>query len=154
MGSTFVSADLEHKRGFWMRDGVLELFLRFLVLHIEDPHDKNPSELIREIRDQWLLASRGYFTGCVPVMLEDFVSTEEGRGIVLHALEEFGRVLARSEPIDPHTLNLMGMSGTFSGEVEVERLRIVNQAFIDLVEGRIGYDPSDTSFMPGSRKLE
>lgn len=34
MGSTLVYIG---ERGFWMRDGILELWLRFLALHIEDP---------------------------------------------------------------------------------------------------------------------
>ena len=56
-----------------MRDGMLELFLRLLALHLEDPVRQQP-HVVRKIRDNWLLASRGYFGGCVPTNLEESVS--------------------------------------------------------------------------------
>ena len=36
MGRTFVGIG-EPRRGYWIRDSVLELWLRFLALHVEDP---------------------------------------------------------------------------------------------------------------------
>lgn len=76
MGTSFVGIG-EPRRGFWMSDGVLELWLRFLALHVEDPVESGSLET--RIRDQWLLASRGFFGGCVPVGLEEAVSTPRGR---------------------------------------------------------------------------
>jgi hypothetical protein len=34
VGTTFVGIG---GRGFWLRDSLLELWLRFLALHVEDP---------------------------------------------------------------------------------------------------------------------
>ena len=78
MGTSFVRIKPgSDAPGFWLRDGILELWLRFLALHIDDPP---PSGSIASgIREQWLLASRGYFNGCVPHGMADAVSTDEGR---------------------------------------------------------------------------
>ena len=81
MGTTFVGIS---DRGFWIRDSVLELWLRFLALHIEDPGESG--SLATSIRDQWLLASRGFFNGCVPEGLEEAVSTPEGEALVRAAI--------------------------------------------------------------------
>jgi hypothetical protein len=88
MGKTFVGIG---DRGFWMRDGMLELWLRFLALHVEDPVESG--SLAIEIRDQWLLASRGYFMGCVPDGLEEAVSTPEGEMLVRSAIHSLLDVL-------------------------------------------------------------
>ena len=67
MGSFFVTADGEH--GFSMRDGHAQLWLRLLALHIPEPinTDSEAMHLVsHQIRDQWLLASKGFFNGCVP----------------------------------------------------------------------------------------
>ncbi len=79
MGRTFVGIG-EPRRGFWIRDSILELWLRLLALHVENPIESGA--LATKIRDQWLLASRGFFIGCVPEGLEEAVSTPEGDALV------------------------------------------------------------------------
>jgi hypothetical protein len=82
MGTTFVEIDGD--KGFWMRDHVLQLWLRLLAVHLKDPvcsDDPSVASKIRQIRDQWLLVSRGGFAGCVPHELGDAVSTDTGRKI-------------------------------------------------------------------------
>ena len=46
--------------------------------------------------------------------------------------------------------NLMGMTGTFTGDIETWRLVEVGQAYLDLMDGKIGSDATDSAFMPGS----
>lgn len=145
MGTTFVSI---RGRGFWMRDSVLEVWLRLLALHVEDPVESG--SLATKIRDQWLLASRGYCTGCVPEGLEDAVATPDGSALVRAAV----RSLLEALKVAPRHLgkgvfNLMGMSGTFVRDIETWRLVEVGQAYLDLLDGKIGSGPSDSSFMPG-----
>ena len=82
MGSSFVEVN---ERGFWMRDWLLELWLRLLALHLKDPTKEHP--LNREIRDRWLLASRGYFNGCVPVELNNAISTPLARELIIEAID-------------------------------------------------------------------
>ncbi len=148
MGSTFVSIV---GKGFWMRDGILELWLRLLALHIEEPTgERSPA---REIRDRWLLASRGYFNGCVPVGLDDAVSTPEGRAIVVAAIESLLRAVKKAPArLDHHTLNLLGFEGgEFAENLESERLIEIGEAFLALIAGDIHSDATSTEFMQGSR---
>ena len=148
MGSTFVSiAD----KGFWMRDGILELWLRLLALHIEEPTDEGSPA--RKLRDGWMLASRGYFNGCIPVDLDEAVSTPDGRAIVVAAIESLMRAVKKAPAkLDHHTLNLLGIEGgEFTGDLEAERLIEIGEAFLALIAGEIHDDATSTAFMPGSR---
>ena len=147
MGTSFVEIG---GNGFWMQDSVLELWLRLLALHVEDPADDSP--LTRRIRDSWLLASRGHFGGCIPDDLAAFVSTPEGHAIVLRAIGSLKRALENGpELLDHGTLNLLGFDGVRYGRgFESARLIQVANAFVDLIEGRIDCDVTSTAFMPGS----
>ena len=147
MGTTFVEIN---RKGFWLKDGLLELWLRFVSLHIEDSPDEHSEE--HQIRDQWLLASRGIFTGCVPIGLGEAVSTETGRNIVINAIDSLLALLKDSpDELNKDVLNLLGMSGKYMNDIKTYRLIEVSEAILDLIDGKIGSDSSDTSFMPGCR---
>ncbi|MGF1868316.1 hypothetical protein L4D15_24245 [Enterovibrio norvegicus] len=148
MGTTFVSIN---KKGFWLRDRLLELWLCFAALHIEDSPEENSEA--HKIRDQWLVASRGAFTGCVPDGLDEAVSTESGKEIVVSAISSLLKELKQApDELDKDVLNLMGSFSKFAGNVETFRLVEISQAVLDLIEGKVGTDDaSDTSFMPGCR---
>jgi hypothetical protein len=132
-----------------MRDGVLELWLRFLALHVEDPIESG--SLATRIRDQWLLASRGFFTGCVPEGLEEAVSTPAGEALVRAAIHSLLAALDAAPPrLNKDVLNLMGFTGgDFTADVETWRMVEVGHAYLALLDGQITAGPSDTSFMPG-----
>lgn len=154
MGTSFVglgSGDSKDRRGFWMVDNLLELWLRLLALHIEDPVESGSAAT--KIRDQWLLASRGFFGGCVPDGLEEAVSTAEGEALTRAAIRSLLDALgAAPSELNKDILNLMGFSGgSFTGDIETWRLIEVGQAFLDLLDGKITSGPSDTTFMPGCR---
>ncbi len=146
MGTTFVGIG---GRGFWVRDSLLELWLRLLALHVEDPAESR--SLATKIRDQWLLASRGFFTGCVPEGLEEAASTPQGEALVRDAAHSLLAALkAAPSHLSKDVLNLMGFSGgTFTTDVETRRLVELGQACLDLLDGKITLGPGDTSFMPG-----
>ena len=147
MGSTFVGID---DNGFWMRDGLLELWLRLLALHIEDAKDRLAPA--HHIRDGWLLASRGYFNGCVPLDLKADTASPEGRRVVLGAIHSLVQALQHApDALDAGVLNLMGMDGTFTQGIHKAQLVEIGQAFLDLLDGHRFGGPSDASFMPGSR---
>ncbi len=147
MGSTFVSVG---DRGFWLRDSLLELWLRFASLHIEDPRE--PGGEAATIRDQWLLASRGCFNGCVPIAIGDDIATPEGRRLVHDAIISLQHSLKLGPPmISADALNLLGLQGTFEDDVETGRLIEVGQAFLDLVDGKITTTAGDNAQMPGYR---
>ena len=152
--------------GFWMKDDMLELWLRLLALHVDEPRDysANPetgdtgeAKLARKIRDEWLFASRSYFPGCVPHCLEAAVETELGQLIVRKAVVALNTALARTDSLSPEFLNLLGFDdwggdGTsWTRAIEGARLREVGQAFLDLLDGKIQGANHDCAFMPGTR---
>jgi hypothetical protein len=151
MGTTFVALN-DPRRGFWMSDSVLELWLRFLALHVEDPVESG--SLPTQIRDQWLLASRGFFTGCVPDGLAEAVSTPEGARLVRAAIGSLLGALRSAPPqLSRGVLNLMGLdSGECTADIETWRLVEVGEAFLALLDGKVTAGPSDAAFMPGSRE--
>ena len=155
MGTTFVSVSPGvDVPGFWLRDGILELWLRFLALHVEDP--TSSGTVATTIRDQWLLASRGYFNGCVPHGMKDAVASEEGAKIVREAIAALLKSLATGPAlISAGTLNLMGFSGSpFVNEIEAWRLTEISEAFLDLLDGKITEGPRSKEFMPGCRERQ
>lgn len=149
MGSSFVRVG-EH--GFWMRDGVLELWLRLLALHLEDPIVGGPEAA--RIRDQWLKAASVGFVGCIPVMLHEAISTPEGDALVRKAIHSLMQRLERApETLSKDVLNLLNFPhGKWERDFETWRLLEVGQAFLDLMDGRITTNPSRTEFMPGCRE--
>ena len=145
MGSTFVSIK---KKGFWLDDYILELWLRFAALHIEDSPLESSEE--HKIRDQWLIASRGYFNGCVPHDFEEVISTGTGKKIVIAAINSLLSVLRDSPALlNKDVLNLMGFSGHIEGDIETYRLIEISEAMLNLISGKVGSIASDTSFTPG-----
>lgn len=152
MGSSFVTCDDEH--GFWMRDEVLELWLRLLALHIPEPSDDAPEttrRISRSIRDGWLLNSRGWFNGFVCAGLVSAVATAEGSSVVRSAIASLRTALRRQPPtLSKSVLNLLGFEYDFSQDFETRRLVDVADAFLELLDGRVTDTASDTSRMPGT----
>lgn len=134
-----------------MLDAVLELWLRLLALHIEESSEEK--FIGREIRDNWLLASKVYFTGCVPDCLESAVSTDHGRDVVIKAINSLIAAIEKGpEKLDHETLNLLGFDDFgFMYDIESRRLLEIGNAFLDLINGKIQSEASSTNFMPGCR---
>ena len=145
MGTSFVKIN---ECGFWMLDSVLELWLRLLALHIEDPME--PGSVASKIRDQWLLASRGSYNGCIPICLDEDIATEDGKQIVRAAILSLLKALVQSPlTLGKDTLNLLGIDGNIGRDIETMRLIEVGRAFLELIDGKITSTARDTSFMPG-----
>lgn len=145
MGSTFVGIN---ENGFWMRDCFLELWLRFAALHIEDTVEDQ--SLAHTIRNEWLLASRGYFGGAVPFRIEENISTAEGKTIVLKAFESLLSALRTGpEFLAAGVVNLMGVD-SWGKDIEARRLIQVGESLVQLIEGKKFAGPEDSSYMPGS----
>lgn len=154
MGTSFVSletTDDENEIGFWMRDSVLELWLRLLALHVPEP-DRDNRKLSYEIRNHWLLASQIHFNGCVPHMLEDDASTEEGRVIIRAAIHSLLPRLQKAPPIlNEKILDLPGFEESWNFEFETFRLIEVGEAFLALLDGKLTCTVRETNFMPGCK---
>jgi len=150
VATTFVTLDRtdpSESKGFWMQDWCLELWLRLLALHLPEPTDSGEHAATTMIRDQWLSSSKGC---CIGGVLEDAGATPEGRDVVRIAVNSLLVDLNRqSAPLDPATLNLLGMEGSWGEPVDRQPLREVGQAFLDLLDGKIKTGPSSVEIMPG-----
>ena len=155
MGTTFVTITRDPsgtEPGFWMRDAMLELWLRLLALHLPEPNNKGEHAETAAIRNQWLLASRIGLNGCVPHGLEKACATAEGRAVIRAAIASLFRALGRSgEPLDSHTVNLLCFEGgNWTQPIERKWLHEIGQAFLDLLDGKITCAARSTEVMPGS----
>lgn len=133
-----------------MNDGVLELWLRLLALHLPEPTNSGEHHATIEIRNRWLLASRGYFGGCVPHGMVDACATPEGRAVVRLAIDSLLKALRQTTtPLHADTLNLFAIEGQFTAPIERKWLEDVGHAFLDLLDGKITGLASSTEVMPG-----
>jgi len=150
MGTSFVNIG---DNGFWINDSLLELWLRLLSLHIEDPNDLDPIDeksLKTEIRNDWLLQSRGYFTGSVSVDLDLYVKSFKGNKIIIDAIKSLMEALSKSpENLSVEVINLLGIDGSYQHDIESWRLMEVGRAFIDLIDGKLHNKSNNSDFMPG-----
>lgn len=147
MATTFVGIG---GRGFWVSDSLLELWLRLLALHLEEPGED--SSLAARIRNGWLLASRGLFMGCVPDGLEEAVSSPEREALVRAAISSLMAALgAAPQLLNKDVLNLLGIEGTFTADVETRKLLEVGQAWVRLLDGKVTTGPADAPLLPEHR---
>ncbi|MCE9526036.1 MAG: hypothetical protein K8R36_08280, partial [Planctomycetales bacterium] len=141
MGTSFVTltkGSTGKEPGFWMRDEMLELWLRLLSLHLPEPNDYGEHVVTPEIRNSWLLASRGYFSGCVPHQMESACSTGAGRQAVRLAIDSLLTTLNRSDiPLDGKTLDLLGIEGFQFNDLSRDCLKDIARAFHDLLDDKI-----------------
>lgn len=155
MGTSFVTitdGTAGTEPGFWMRDEMLELWLRLLALHLPEPTDAGENTATPEIRNKWLLASRGYFNGCVPHAMEFACSTPERMAVVRAAIKSLMANIDKSDAaLSADTLNLLGNDGYNYFDLDRNRLRDIGLAFIDLLDGRINQTAHSTDVMPGSK---
>ena len=155
MGTSFVTitdGTSGSEPGFWMRDEMLELWLRLLALHLPEPTNAGGNSSTPEIRDRWLLASRGSFNGCVPHDMAFACATPERMKVVRAATKSLMANLDKSDSVlFANTLNLLGNEGYTYSDLDRNRLRDVGFAFIDLLDGRIDQTAHSTDVMPGSK---
>lgn len=155
MGTTFVTLAREatgKDQGFWMYDGMLELWLRLLALHLPAPTNRGEYLATIKIRNKWLLASRGCFGGCVPHGMADACATQKGRTTIRIAIDSLLTALRQTPmPLDADTMNLLGIEGQFTAPIERKWLEEIGYAFLDLIDGKISGTAASTEIMPGSK---
>jgi hypothetical protein len=161
MGSTFVTlgrdasgkrtAEAKDEVGFWMRDAVLELWLRLLALHLDEPEQADSPAAVT--RNQWLVASRYGCVGAVPHGLEEATATDEGLALVKAAVASLDRILRQTtDSLSAQMLNLLGFAGEWDRAVDPADLRDVARAFIDLLDFNVQSTASTKRRYPGSRQ--
>ncbi len=151
MGSTFISIN---DNGFWVRDGIIELWLRLAALHIEEPGDNMSHEdtnIVYDARNKWLLASMGYFSGCVPDYIDEISRTKTGKELILKTCRKLMDNLRRSSPaLNMDMINLLGSEGVQTHDLETWRMIEIGQAIYDLVNGMKFGGPGSVGIpMPG-----
>ena len=156
MGTTFVTLKRDvsgNEPGFWMQDGILELWLRLLALHLPEPTNTGTHLATIEIRNRWLRASRGYFGGHVPHSMQYASATQERTAVVRIAIDSLLAALRKSNtPLHAESLNVLGNEAQqFAAPIERQWLEDIGHAFLDLLDGKISGMASSTEVMPGSK---
>ncbi len=83
----------------------------------------------------------------MPDMLEEAVSTDNGKKVVLVAINSLLDSLSKiSKKIDGPTLNLLGISEY--GDLDPNNLIEIGKAFIELIEGRVTTNSKDAGIIP------
>ena len=143
--------------GFWINDADLELLLRLLALHIPDTASTRTeaaedAQIALSIRDQWLLASRGWFLGCVPHGLEGAANTDAGMAVVRTALTALSAALTYMPDGMPGGVGpLLGIEGIYTEDIPIWRLRACGKALEDLLDGQIVTTSHDSLIIPGPK---
>jgi len=150
MSTSFV--DFGGETGFWINDGILELWLRFLALHLEEPDPGVSDHPVYAIRNRWMLASKIHFGGCSPLSLATDCADPVGKAAVIAAIHALMDELRRDPgDLDARTLNLLGLEGGHSvGGFPSANLLEVGDAFLRLIAGEITTTAGDPALMPGN----
>jgi hypothetical protein len=147
MGSSFTGF---RGKGFWSRDGLLEVWLRTLSLHLSDEAHK--PGWMHDLRDHWLLVSTGFFNGCISASLDEHLTDNNRNAIVLQAAErsiqhlrEFGLFVPAAH------LNGLGLQGPFTADLPIEWLELINDRFTALLRGELTTDASTSPTLPAKQ---
>ena len=158
MGTSFVTlerdvngiptSDINHQVGFWMRDSMLELWLRLMVLNAGEPK----SQGLIAIRNQWFLASQDVCSGCIPTGLDTAAATPEGFVFMKTAVENLSAAVCLMDgPLTRSALDLLGCGG-WQRDIEIEDLMDIAAAFLDLVNFNVSSTASTEKYVPGRRQ--
>lgn len=141
MASSFVEY---REKGFWARDGKLEVWLHLLVCEI-DKLDSLPSWLLN-LREHWEFQTAGNCSGFMSAKLDEFVTDDERREQILLLSERaLQRLDAYGEVISAGELNSMGVGGkssTFMCDLSPDKFKVIGRAFIQLLRGELDTDAS------------
>jgi hypothetical protein len=83
MGSSFIESE---KHGFWISDGLLEIWLLSLAREIDAIAE--PTAWLIEARHYWYLQATMGCMGCVSPNVDDFVTSEERRQELIKISEQ------------------------------------------------------------------
>jgi len=140
-------------KGFWSRDSLLEVWLRFLSLNMDKAHAPGWQH---DLRDRWLVQSSGYFTGCVDASLDDFLVDQERIDVVLDTAERTIRSLRLCGPfIEVEYLNLLGMgNGWFVANLPIEHAELIADRFGALLRGELTTDRTTSPILPATVRTQ
>ena len=145
MGTSFVT--LESKAageasgpdggtGFWVNDSLLALVLRLLTLHIPEPAPGPEGEVVKAIRERWLLASGESFPGCVPHGLEEIAKNQYGLAVAKSAVASLIGTLERTPRLHGSIFPLLGLGAPAGRDIEPAELKDILQQLANLLDER------------------
>lgn len=146
MGSSFVEF---RSKGFWVRDGSLEIWLALLVEQID--RDPSPPTWLRDLREQWHIATMG-FNGCVPTELNEYLTTTERTAVALTLSKQAMRQLVTYGPsISTEELRRLSAAHPgvhFSRDVPTHFFADVGDHFMRLLRGELSPSTEPARVLP------
>lgn len=147
MGSSFTEF---RGNGFWSRDFLLEVWLRVLSLHLDD--DVHLPGWQHDLRDKWLLASAGFFSGCIYPALDEFLTDSDRIAAILRASDRSIKSLrAFGDYVPAAFLNALGIKGIFTSDQPIEYYELIANRFNALLRGELTTDASTSPVLPATR---
>jgi len=147
MGSSYTEF---RDKGFWSCDGLLEVWLRLLSLHLKG--DVYTPGWQHDLRDRWLCISGVGISGCIHAALDEFLTDEERIGIVLEASDHCAKKLrAFGKSIPAATLNLLGLEDLFTEDISVAWVELIADRFSTLLRGELTTDAKTSPVLPFTR---
>src|SRR5687767_6487948 len=140
MGSSFTSY---RGKGFWARDGQVQVWLYFLVEEIE--RLESPPAWLQQVKQDWLVQSTLGIGGCVCAGLDEVATSTERTQTLIELAQKALRHLHERGP--RLTLEVPFSYATDGPDVlcidrDIRIFSCVGEAFIDLLQGRVRTDAS------------
>ena len=106
-----------------------------------------------DLRDKWLLASAGYFSGCISPCLDEFLTDSNRVQTILQVSERAVRSLRGFGVYVPATfLNALGITGPFAADLPIDWFELMHSRFTSLLRGELATDASTSSVLPATRQ--
>lgn len=134
---------VEHQeKGFWVKDGRLEIWLYLLVQEINKLHEV--PLWLAQLRENWEFQTTGTCRGFMTASLDEFAVDDQRRRMLLELSERALRRLDEyGECITVEQLRATKVGGgTYMGDLPVEDFKRVGRAFIKLLRGELDTDVS------------
>jgi len=133
-------------RGFWARDGKLELWLYLMCQEIDSRPDA-PGWL-RETRAAWHEQATAGLNGCISAALDQHLAGDPARAGLLRAVtaQAISRLLAYQPAMSRDLLNSFGLGGDSSWTTDLDPATMlpVAEAFGQLLAGALAWDATSS----------
>jgi len=105
-----------------------------------------------DLRDRWLLASAGYFNGCVSASLDEFLTNDDRVSVIIRVSGRSIQSLRAFGAFVPEAfLNALNIT-QFTADWPIEWFERIADTFILLLRGELTSDASTSPTLPATRK--
>ena len=132
----------------------MEAWLRMLALSF--PPEVYDHCWLRDLRDDWLLQSAGFFSGFVSPQLDQHLSAEDRKTVILETAKRVrSKIESFEETIPAATLELLGLGWhPHSKSLPRSELLSIADRFIELLEGKLTTTAATSPTLPGPWTIE